>query len=335
MFRLKERQLHIIIYLMAGVSLLLFGFLGVERIPRADSYGRTAGMESFSDGWVCSYETDSQRKLEDYRSTEEREINTDSKMIYEVVNLPDTLLVANKAVLKMMHRAPEIGIETLYMLIETDSQSLKVTVGEDVVYESSKWERRLPAFHVIPLSPEYRNQILTVELIGEKSGSMEVKQILLGTRNQLWVSLLNWDGAAVVMGIVIMVLGLFLLLIQILVKNTWVQKRVLVYGCVEGILMGILFAGSGRFFAVLTGWNNGIYMLKTCAVILAAVFHLMIIRCYVYKKKVLALVDTGVLLYGIFFITSMVLPALSLVSFSVLYAVGEVIFGICVIVYTV
>lgn len=335
MFRLKERQLHIMIYLMAGVGLLMFVFLGVERIPGTDPYGKTAGMESFSDGWVCSYKTDSDQKLEEYRSTEEGEINTDSKMIYEVVNLPAKLFVEANATLTMMHRAPEMGIETLYMLIETDSQALKVTAGEEVVYESSKRERRLPALHVILLSPEYRNQVLTVELTGEKSGGMEVKQILLGTRNQFWVSLLSEDGAVVVTGIVIMLLGLFLLLIQSFMKNTWLQKRVLVYGCVEGILVGLLFAGSGRFLVMLTGWNNGIYMLRTCAVVLLAVFHLMIIRCYVYKKKVLALVDAGVLLYGVFFITAMVLPALSLVPFSGLYFAGKVLFGISVAAYTV
>lgn len=335
MLQLEERQLHIVMFLMMGVSIVLFCFFGIQRIPEIDEFGKTEGMKNFSDGWICSYETDNVQKLEEYRSTEENATDPDSKIIREVVTFPSVFSVAEEKTLILLHRVPELNVDTVYMVMETDSQAIRVSVEQTVIYESDEKEAGIPAVHVIPISAQYKDNILTVELTDVLNKDIEVKSIYTGTRNQLLVELIKENIAAVATGILLVCISLCMLLVWFIVQNTWRQKGLLLYCSLEGIVLGLLFTINGKFFPVLTGWNYGVNMLKSFAVILAGVLHLMIIRSLIYKKKVLKLVDTGIFLYGIFFISIIVLQAFSLLQFNTVYSIGKWLFAISVLVYTI
>lgn len=76
-------------------------------------------------------------------------------------------------------------------------------------------------------------------------------------------------------------------------------------------------------------------MLKSCVVLLAIILHLIIIRCFIYKKKVLGIIDTGVLCVGILYISVMVLQMFSLVQFDTIYTIGIVLYGLVIVLFTI
>lgn len=335
MFRLEERQLHILLFMILGASIILFSILGIDKMPALDEQGGVEGMTDFSEGWICTYETDDMQKYEEYQSTEENPTENEDKIIREVVTLPGKLPVAKGKTLSLLHQVPDMDLSTMYLLIRTEQQSIKVIAGADVIYESSKKEARIPSYHMIAVPLKYKNQMLTIEMTKKSGNDMQVDAIYAGTRNQLLVDLLTADGTSVAGGTLQICISLCMLLFFVLVRNTWKQKRLLLYGSLEGILLGLLSIMGGTILPVLTGWNYGIYLMRCCIIILTAALHLMVIRCFINRKKVLALLDTGILVYGIFYISVMVLQIFSLIQFDIIYSAGKVLFGAGVLFYTV
>lgn len=334
MFRLEDRQFHTILLLILGASAILFCFFGVNKIPALEEQGRIEGLDDFSDGWICTYKTEDEQKLQEYRSTEESSSGEDDKTVREVITLPGKLPVAKGETLSLLHKVPEFDLRTIYLLIETNNQAVKVSVGQDVLYQSDAKEKKLPSYHVIPLNPQYEDKIIVIEMSGHSGNNMEIGPICTGTRNQLWMELLKENGAAAATGILLICISLCMLLVYVLMKNTWKQKKYLLYSSLEGLFLGLLFIVGGKMFPVLTGWNYGTYLLRSCIIILLAVLHLMNIRCFVNKKKVMAFLDIGILVYGIFYISAIVFQMFSLIQFDTVYNIGKWLFGISVIVYT-
>lgn len=334
MFRLEDRQFHTILLLILGASAILFCFFGVNKIPALEEQGRIEGLDDFSDGWICTYKTEDEQKLQEYRSTEESSSGEDDKIVREVITLPGKLPVAEGETLSLLHKVPEFDLRTIYLLIETNNQAVKVSVGQDVLYQSDAKEKKLPSYHVIPLNPQYEDKIIVIEMSGHSGNNMEIGPICTGTRNQLWMELLKENGAAAATGILLICISLCMLLVYVLMKNTWKQKKYLLYSSLEGLFLGLLFIVGGKMFPVLTGWNYGTYLLRSCIIILLAVLHLMNIRCFVNKKKVMAFLDIGILVYGIFYISAIVFQMFSLIQFDTVYNIGKWLFGISVIVYT-
>lgn len=334
MFRLEDRQFHMILLLILGASAVLFCFFGVRHIPAVEEQGRAEGMEDFSDGWVCTYKTEDEQKLQEYRSTEENSSGGTDNIIQEVLTLPGKLPVAEGETLSLLHKVPELELDTIYMMLKTDCQTVKVSVGQNILYESDKRAQKLPSYHVIPLSPEYQEQIIVIELTGQSGNYMEVESICTGTRNQLWMELLMENGVAVVTGLMLICISLCMLLVYAFIKNTWKQKKCLLYSSLEGLFLGLLFIVGGKIFPVLTGWNYGAYLLRACLVIVLAVLHLMNIRCFVSRRRVLAFLDTGILVFGVFYISAIVLQAFSLVQFDTVYSIGRGLLGISILIYT-
>lgn len=335
MFRLEERQLHILMLMILGASVVLFSILGIDKLPVPDEQGGVEGMTDFSEGWICAYETDDMQKYQEYRSTEENSNGNEDKIIREVVTFPSELPVAKGKTLSLLHQVPDMDLNTMYLLVKTEQQSIRVIVGTDVIYESSKKEERIPSYHMIAVPLKYKNQMFTIELTSKSGKDMRVDAIYAGTRNQLLVDLLTEDGTSVVRGMVLICISFCMLLFFALIKNTWKQKRLLLYTSLEGIALGLLSIMEGTILPVLTGWNYGIYLLRCCIVILAAVLHLMVIRCFINRKKILALLDTGTLVYGIFYISVMVLQIFTLIRFDTIYFLGKLLFGIGILFYTI
>lgn len=334
MFRLEDRQLHILLFLILGTSIVLFSILGIGKLPVLDEQGGVEGMTDFSEGWICSYETDDMEKYQEYQSTEDNSSDSKDKIIREVVSFPDKLSVAQGKTLSLFHQVPDMTLSTMYLLMETNRENVKVFVGEDILYQSSEKEAKLPSYHMIPVPLKYKNQMLTIEITGTSGKKVLVNAIYTGTRNQLWVTLLQESGLEIIGSAVAICISLGMLLVYGMMKNTWWQKKLLLYSGLEGMLLGCLFILNSNILLVLTGWNYGIYLLRCCTVILAAIMHLLIIRRFLYKKKVLALLDTGILVFGVYYISAMVLQAFSLVQFDTIYAIGQGLFGISILLYT-
>lgn len=335
MFRLEERQLHILILLVLGASVILFCLLGVEHIPALDEHGVSQGMADFSDGWVCAYKTDDMARLEAYHESQEGDFDEKDRMIQEINTFPAVIPVAAETPLVMFHRVPEIRQETQYLLMKTDKMAIKVSIGDEILYKSGDKENRITSYHLVPLKPEYKDEILRVEFSGQPKGKLQVNTIYSGTRNQLWVYLLSKDAGTLALGFVLIGISFCMLLVYAVIKNTWRQKKLLFFCSMEGLVLGLLLLIEGQLAVILSGWNYGVALLRTCLIVMMGILHLMVIRCFVLKKKVLATLDTGILVYAVFYISVMVLQGFSLIQFDTVYSIGKWLLALCSLIYVV
>lgn len=334
MFRLSERQLHSILILVGAVSLLLFGFFGVSSLPKLPEYGGLAGMEDYSTDWLCRYETRDKEKLEKYYKTQEHP-DRSSAELQESTTLPARFSVAEGKEFVMTHLMPETNQGTLYMLIKTKRQGLKVYAGEDLIYQSGKRSDSLVSYHVIPLDAQYSNMVLALHFTSKENGDWEIISPQIGTRNQLYVSLAKDDGIMLLAGCSFLLIAVLLLILRAYIRTALWKKRILFYGSLEGILFGILFGLDGNTMSILTGWNYGVNLLRFCIMILLILLHLVVLRCFVNKKKVMSIVDVGILLVGVFYVSILVLQLFGLVAFDFSYLLAKYTFSVVVLVYTI
>ncbi len=337
MFRLKEQQLHMLIWLIVVASIVIFCILGIEPMLQIDESGSWKGMEDFSSGWVCTYETGDEEKYKEYQKGKE-EVATKDEVDYtiiDVVTLPNSFLTRNQSTVSMTHRIPEMDESMLYMTLEIEDVAVKVSVGNDVIYQSRDKEKKLSVRHIIPIASKYEELVLKVELSGPESEEIEVEAVQIGNYNQLWLSTLQAEGVVLPMAFFMIVIGGILLTVRIFIKNTWQQKRTLLYAGAEGIVVGSMYLLNSEVIPLLTGWNYGVYVLRVCVLILAMLLHLMIMRCFIFKKKVLGLVDTTLLLLGVLYISVMVLQGFSLVQFDTIYIICACIYVVLVVAFTI
>ncbi len=340
MFRLKEQQLHSIIWVMVVITVALFGFFGMEK-PLANEHSPSLrGLDDLSDGWIATYETTDKEKLEEYHKSsfldQGKEIPKEEQFsILEVLTIPATLSLREETQVVMTHLVPVIEQEPHYLVMELDDAQLQVFVEDQIIYSSNDKEHMVPVRHVIPLLPEYSNAMLTICVKDVVSDELTIEGFAFGNYNQLLVSMLEEDGLSIVIGFVLLLWSTTMFLVWLLVKNTWQQKRVLFYGSVEGFLLGACHLACTQLIPIMTGWNYGTYILRSCIILISTILHLMIVRCFIYKKKVLTIVDVAVLLVAVLYISVMVLQAFSLLHFDMIYYIAFILYWLVVLSFTI
>lgn len=316
MFRLKEQQLHMVMWMMAIASILLFFVFGLGKALQIEEQRVWKGMDDFSEGWIGTYEATDDRTM-------------------EVLTLPTTLTVKDNTEVVLSHKVPEVKNDNVYVTLKLDNASVRVLVEDQIIYTSSPKEQMVPVRHIIPILPTYSDMMMSIEITDIAGDKVTIQEIQSGTYNQLWVSTLQAHGVSLGIGFLLLVIGSIMLLVWAIMKNTWQQKRVLLYASLEGVLLGALSIFDSEFLPLLLGWSYGTYILKACAIILAIALHLTIIRCFIYKKKVLGIVDTAILLVGVLYISVMVLQVFGLIHFDIIYNIGSVLYGVMVLLFTI
>ncbi len=340
MFRLKEQQLHSIIWVMVVVTVAFFCFFGLGKPLQNEHSPALNGLDDLSDGWIATYETTDKEKLEEYHKSslqdQEKEIPKEERFsVLEVLNVPATMSLRSGTQVVMTHLVPVMKQEPHYLVMELDNAKVQVFVNEQIIYSSNDKEQMVPVRHVIPLQPEYSNAMLTICVTDVVSDELTIEGFRFGNYNQLLVSVLQEDGVRVAIGMILFVWSSAMFFVWLLVKNTWQQKRVLFYTSVEGVLLAAWHLTATQLIPLFTGWNYGTYILRSCIVLISAVLHLMIVRCFIYKKKVLTLVDVAVLIVGVLYISVMVLQAFSLLHFDVIYYIAIGLYWLVVCAFTV
>ena len=316
MFRLKEQQLHMLMWMMVIASIVFFGFFGIGKALVVEESRSWKGMDDFSEGWLCTYETS-------------------EDTIVDVLLLPTTVSVKKDEEVVLSRLVPDIKKDTVYVMLELDNADVQVYVKDDIIYSSSPKDTMLPVCHVIPILPEYSELTMSIAITNRADKEISLGKLQSGTYNQLWVSYLQTHGFQVVLGVLMLLIGIALLISRLVIKNTWQQKRILLYAGAEGILLGVLCICNSELIPLIVGWNYGNYVLKACVMMIAVVLHLTIIRCFIYKKKVLGIVDTTILLIGVIYISVMVLQWFELIHFDLICTIALVLYVIMVLLFTV
>lgn len=334
MFRLEDRQLHILTGLLFAASVLLFLVFGISKMPERNFFGETKGMTDFSEAWVCTYRTEDKEKLKAYPLDQEKQLEGQGRIITEVMNLPADFPVLENEILTLSHKVPDLNLDTIYLTFRTEGNAVKVNIGEKIIYESAKSDDPLSSLHVISIPREYKDMVINIELSGNSDKKMQISGIQEGTFNELLLQAFKENGVFVVSGLIIILISICLLIAWFLIKNISRQKKLLIYGCLEGICTGALFLTESSLAQFMVNWNYGIYFTKVCLLVLLSVFHLMIVRLFVYKKKILFSLDIGILGYGIFYVSIMVLQAFSLIYFDGIYFAEKILFVFSIIIFT-
>lgn len=324
MFRLEDRQLHILTGLLFGASILLFCLFALGKLPQMRAAGTIRGMKDFSEAWVCSYVP---------RNAEKR---TDKRV--EVVNAPASVNVKadrNGKSVTLTHKLPEMGNDPIYLMMETRKQHVEAQVGTVRIYDSDPMDDNLSALHVIPVGAQYRNGVINITITSFGEEDVQIGSILSGNYSELLIQAVQDGGLFALAGGLIFVGSLFLLAVWLFARNKWRHKKLLLYSCMEGILIGSMLLLESRLVAVLVNWNYGLYFVKVCLVILETVAHLMVLRCFLYKKRVLFFTDIGILFFSIYFVSMMVLQAFALLKLDQIYMVSQILFAMMVLIYTI
>ncbi len=316
MFRLKEQQLHMVMWMMAIASILLFFVFGLGKALQIEEQRAWKGMDDFSEGWIGTYQV------------------TDESTV-DVLTLPTTLAVKDNTDIVLSHKVPDVKNDNVYVTLKLDNASVRVLVENQIIYTSSPKEQMVPVRHIIPILPNYSDMMMTIEITDIAGEEVKIQGMQAGTYNQLWVSTLQTYGISLGVGCLLVVLGVIMLLVWAIMKNTWQQKRVLLYAGLEGMTLGALLIFDGEILPLLLGWSYGTYILKACTAILSIVLHLTIIRCFIYKKKVLGIVDTAILLVGVLYISVMVLQVFGLLHFDIIYNIASALYGVMVLLFTI
>lgn len=340
MFRLKEQQLHSIIWVMVVVTVAFFGFFGLGKPLMNEHSPALRGLTDLSDGWVATYETTDKEKLAEYQKSsfldQGKEVPKEEQFhILEVLTTPATLSLRTDTQVVMTHLVPVIEQEAYYLVMELDNAKMQVFIEDQMIYSSNDKEQMVPVKHVIPLLPEYSNSMLTIRVTDVVSDELTIEGFTFGNYNQLLVSMIQEDGFFIVIGFVLLLWSFTMFLIWALVKNTWQQKRVLFYGSMEGLLLGACHLACTQLIPIMTGWNYGTFILRSCLILISTILHLMIVRCFVYKKKVLTIVDVAVLLVAVLYISVMVLQAFSLLHFDAIYYIVFGVYWLVVLAFTI
>jgi len=352
MIHLQERQLNMILGLLFGASILLFCIMA---LPEHTGYSEKRGfeeMKEYSEAWVCDYATDDGDKLNEY--LDEKAVKAGKNSVREIIALPASLPVKAGGTLVMTNKLPAIDDDMMYMTLETKKKSVEVYAGRECLYKSSDRDRNISAYHIIAIPSQYQNTNVTIKLYdgsaldGEKmddkqngkagkkrTEAIEVGMIRYGSYNELLVSAFLENGIYAVTAVFLFLLSVIVLVLWILIPVKTYQKRLLLNASLLGLGLGVLFILKSDLFQVLTGWNYSLQFARASMVLLVGVLHLLLVRCFIYKKKVLFLVDVGILFYGVCYVSFMVLQGFSMLSFETIYRIGEVLFGIVILTYTI
>lgn len=352
MFHLQERQLNMILGLLFGASVLLFCIMALpERMGYSDKR-QLEDMKDYSEAWVCDYATNDQDKLEEY--LDEETIEAGGNSVREIVTLPASLPVKAGGTLVMTNKLPAITGDVMYMTLETKGQSVEVYAGRECLYKSSDRDQAISAYHIITIPSQYQNTNVTIKLHdgaaenGEGAGSgqgaeaekkhtdsMEVKIIRYGSYNELLASAFSENGIYAVVAAILFLFSIVMLALWFLIPCKTYQKRLLLNASLMGFGLEVLFVLESRLFQVLTGWNYSLHFARAAVILIVGVLHLLLVRCFIYKKKVLFLVDVGILFYGVCYVSFMVFQGFSLISFETIYRIGEMLFCIVILIYTI
>ncbi len=330
MFHFSNRQLHIIIGFLVVSMLLIATFLITGNDDAIILKGKLDGLDSFSDGWIASYETLDDAKWRKYGISDDKEGN---KTVTEVLNLPNSFDIMAQKVVTLTHKIPDFNDEEQYIVFNSENQMIEILANRDLIYQSDENDISFP-LHIVRIDHQYANETLTIKVKNDNEDRVVLDDIGIGDYTELVSDAFKTDGWLVIYGIFLILLSIILYVIIISVKSNAPKKLLLNYiGC-EIMFAGILLCVLSTLFRTLIHWELFNYFLRTVITVTITVMHLLVIRCMLNRVKVLKVIDIGIVIYCIEFISIIILSWFKLVSFAIIYRIAITLSGVGLIIYT-
>ncbi len=334
MFRLTDKQLHIIMGGLCGATVLLLCFFVLFYKPVTERVDGITELSDFSEGWVAVYTPADDAQLQAFRQTDEADAVPEGK-IRQVVNLPGTFSIKKGNTLTLTHKVPDIALDTCYLVMKTKGEQVLVSVDGQGIYESGNMEGYLPATHVIPLNVKYRNGMITMELTSVERDTITLEGVYEGDCSKVLAACWKENGSYVVVGGILIIGSICFVLVWLLVRNKIRSKRPLLYCAIEMAITGILFLLESSLVKLWISWTYGIYFMEVACLILMSIVHLLVIRSFTFKKKMLSLTDIGILTLSIYYISVMVLQGFHLIHMDTIRVLSLGVLSLIILIYTI
>ena len=312
-------QLNIILMIVIGTA-ALFGLVGGLATRGTNQTVNMAEVQGMNDAWIV-----------------------ESDMAYDTAtDLPCNLEIEKGTPVSISHYLPEELGNDYGIAFRSMYNQVQVKVGDTILYQYGVDEHQMfvsspvPKWNYVPIDRQYAGELLTITQIseyGKYSGFFPTVQ--LGSRSALvyaqWKSY-GW-GCILSMVLILMVLGMIGIALGLQAhKKLDMSAR---YYLVLAVCI-MLWSVSG--VPVLSMYVKNSYVLWFVHMITRLVIpitYLLFLRSFIQKRRMVMLVDIGILVAGICYAAIMILQILGLLELSVTYDALGVLYSIGFAAYTV
>lgn len=312
-------QLNIILMIVIGTA-ALFGLVGGLATRGTNQAVNMAEVQGMNDAWIV-----------------------ESDMAYDTAtDLPCNLEIEKGTPVSISHYLPEELGNDYGIAFRSMYNQVQVKVGDTILYQYGVDEHQMfvsspvPKWNYVPIDRQYAGELLTITQIseyGKYSGFFPTVQ--LGSRSALvyaqWKSY-GW-GCILSMVLILMVLGMIGIALGLQAhKKLDMSAR---YYLVLAVCI-MLWSVSG--VPVLSMYVKNSYVLWFAHMITRLVIpitYLLFLRSFIQKRRMVMLVDIGILVAGICYAAIMILQILGLLELSVTYDALGVLYSIGFAAYTV
>lgn len=312
-------QLNIILMIVIGTA-ALFGLVGGLATRGTNQAVNMAEVQGMNDAWIV-----------------------ESDMAYDIAtDLPCNLEIEKGTPVSISHYLPEELGNDYGIAFRSMYNQVQVKVGDTILYQYGVDEHQMfvsspvPKWNYVPIDRQYAGELLTITQIseyGKYSGFFPTVQ--LGSRSALvyaqWKSY-GW-GCILSMVLILMVLGMIGIALGLQAhKKLDMSAR---YYLVLAVCI-MLWSVSG--VPVLSMYVKNSYVLWFVHMITRLVIpitYLLFLRSFIQKRRMVMLVDIGILVASICYAAIMILQILGLLELSVTYDALGVLYSIGFAAYTV
>ena len=319
MKNMSRSQLNMILAIMAGTMLLLCIITGVlyqGRDEKATGYD----VETMNDAWIVE-------------SSADYDTATD---------LPCHLEFQKGEAVSLSHYLPEQLGNDYAIAFRSVYNEVQVKIGEKVIYQYGVDEKRpfvhaaVPKWNLVPIDAEYAGQLLTITQVSDYyryAGAFD--RVYAGSRDAL--RYLQWreNGWGVILSAVLILLCLGLSIVVISMRRHLKDHPQLLYYEIFAVTITLWNLSGNPLLASYMGMNYMFWLVHMLMRMLLPVVWLLLLRTYMQTKRLLQLVDLGILAAGIGYVILTVLQVLGLLEFAVTYEAVNVVCGIGFVLYTV
>ena len=316
---MSRSQLNMILAIMTGTMLVLCIITGVlyqGRDEKATGYD----VETMNDAWIIE-------------SSEDYDMATD---------LPCHLEFQKGEAVSLSHYLPEQLGNDYAIAFRSVYNEVQVKIGEKVIYQYGVDEKRpfvhaaVPKWNLVPIDAEYAGQLLTITQVSDYSRYAGVfDRVYAGSRDAL--RYLQWreNGWGVILSAVLILLCLGLSIVVISARRHLKDHPQLLYYEIFAVTITLWNLSGNPLLASYMGMNYMFWLVHMLMRMLLPVVWLLLLRTYMQTKRLLQLVDLGILAAGIGYVILTVLQVLGLLEFAVTYEAVNVVCGIGFVLYTV
>lgn len=312
-------QLNSIVAIVISTAVLL-GILGSVLYQTPAETSGMPDVTEMNDAWIIRTEGD-------YDSA---------------VDLPCNLEVSKGEPVSISHFLPEQISGDYGIAFRSIYNQVQVKVGDTILYqygvdEVRPWNRSpVPHWNYVPIDVQYAGQLLTITQISEYgSYSGLFPEVFEGSKSALIYQQWRQSGVATIGMILLLLLTIGVVAIAAGQRLLEKQEMRLRYYVVLLVLVGLWSISGNPVITDMTAHGYSWWLVHILTRMLIPIVYLLFLRGYMQRRRMTMLVDGGMLITALAYVTAVILQLLGLVEFSQSYEVLGGLYRIGFLLYTV